>query len=197
VKAAKLLDADEIVAPDSFGSGAKTIKATNDFIDYLRTSGNLGKFKVMGVVQGANVPDWVNCLAHMRDNKHIDVIGFSYVGCKSFNADLANARIQAVHLATHAATGNLKKQIHLLGMGNNPIELKLQKKVSNVRSCDTSIPIVQGLSKNRLHTVSGLIGPKLARPDNYFDADIDSEQMEAIVHNITTMKDWVRAPANV
>jgi hypothetical protein len=81
-------------------------------------------------------------------------------------------------------------------MGNNPIELKLQKKIPNIRSCDTSIPIVQGLSKNRLSAVSGLIGPKLARPDNYFDADIDSEQMEAIVHNITTMKQWVAALPN-
>jgi hypothetical protein len=196
VSAAQLLDADEIVAPDAFGSAMKTIKATNDFIDYLKTSGNLGKYKVMGVVQGANVPDWVNCLVHMRDNKHIDVIGFSYVGCKSFNKDLANARIQAVHLATHSSTGNLKKPIHLLGMGNNPIELKLQKNIPTVRSCDTSLPIVQGLSNNKLHATSGLIGPKLARPDNYFDVDINREQMDAIVHNISTMKEWVKVPAN-
>jgi hypothetical protein len=191
VSAAELLDADEIVAPDAFGSGQKTIAATKAFIKHLAVTGNLGKYKVMGVVQGSNVPDWINCMVHMRDNKHIDVIGFSYVGCKVFHADLTNARIQAVHLSTHSATGNLKKPIHLLGMGNNPIELKLQKKIPNVRSCDTSIPIVQGLSKNRLSAVSGLVGPKLARPDNYFDADINNEQMEAIVHNITTMKQWV------
>lgn len=197
VRAAKILDADEIVAPDAFGSAHKTIKATNDFIDHLKTSGNLGKFKVMGVVQGANVPDWINCMVHMRDNKHIDVLGFSYVGCKSFSTDLANARIQAVHLSTHSATGNLAKPIHLLGMGNNPIELKLQKSIINVRSCDTSLPIVQGLSNNKLHETSGLIGPKLARPENYFDTDINEEQMEAIVHNITTMKQWVSTVANV
>lgn len=197
VNAAKILDADEIVAPDSFGSAAKTIKATNDFIKYLDSSGNLGKFKVMGVVQGANVPDWINCLVHMRDNKHIDVIGFSYVGCKSFNPDLANARIQAVHLATHSATGNLKKTIHLLGMGSNPLELKLQKKISNIRSCDTSLPIVQGLSNNKLHPITGLVGPKLVRPDNYFDTNITEAQMDSIVHNIKTMKQWVGTLTNV
>jgi len=196
VDAAKRLNATEIVAPDAFGSSKKTIKATNDFIKYLDDSGNLGKFRVMGVVQGANVPDWLNCLAHMRDNPHIDVVGFSYVGCKSFAPDLTNARVRAVHLATHTAAGNLKKPIHLLGMGNNPIELTMHQ-APNIRSCDTSLPVVQGLSKNRLHATTGLVGPKLSRPENYFDVDVDQEQMNAIVHNITTMKRWVAKTANV
>lgn len=196
VRAASLLKAQEIVAPDSFGSGHDTIASTNEFIKYLDDSGHLGKFRVMGVVQGANVPDWVNCLVHMRDNPHIDVIGFSYLGCKSFHEDVTNARVGAVRLATLEGGAGLKKNIHLLGMGGNPIELKVQKDIETVRSCDTSLPIVQGLFKNKLNVTTGLIGPKLARPENYFEADIDQEQLEAINHNVSLMKEWVRKLAN-
>ncbi len=191
VKAATLLKAQEVIAPDSFGDGSKTIQTTNEFIKYLDDSGKLGKFKVMGVVQGANVPDWVNCFVHMRENKHIDVIGFSYLGCKTFSSDLASARIGAVRLATNVGGGDLKKSIHLLGIGSNPTELKAQREVPNVRSCDTSLPIVQGLYRNKLDTSTGLIGPKLSRPDNYFDADVDKDQLDAITHNIATMKQWI------
>lgn len=196
IHAAKLFKAEEVIAPDSFGSGSETIRTTNEFIKYLEDSNNLGKFRVMGVVQGANVPDWVNCFVHMRDNPHIDVIGFSYVGCKSFAPDISAARVGAVRLATADGAGNLKKNIHLLGMGGNPIELKLQKDVEMVRSCDTSLPIVQGLFNNKLDKISGLIGPKLSRPENYFETNVTAEQMATIIHNISTMKEWVRRLAN-
>lgn len=190
IKAASLFKAQEVVAPDAFGSGDDTVAATNEFIKYLEDSGNLGKFRVMGVVQGANVPDWINCLVHMKENKHIDVIGFSYVGCKGFHPDLATARISAVNTATHTAGGDLKKNIHLLGVGGNPLELLVQKNVPQVRSCDTSIPIVQGLAGDKLHPVSGLVGPKLARPENYFDVKPTLEQVAAITYNIELMKQW-------
>lgn len=197
VRAASLLKAQEVIAPDSFGSGNATIKSTNEFIKYLDDSGNLGKFKVMAVVQGANVPDWVNCMMHLRDNKHIDVIGFSYVGCKTFNANLSDARIGAVRFATSEIIGNLKKPIHLLGMGGNPTELIAQKDVENVRSCDTSIPIVQGLACDKFCPQKGLLGKKLSRPENYFEVTPSIEQMDAIIHNISTMKQWVTSTANV
>lgn len=197
VKAAQLLKAQEIVAPDSFGSGHETIKATNEFIKYLEDSGNLGKFRVMGVVQGANVPDWVSCMVHLSQNPHIDVLGFSYIGCKSFDANISNARIGAVRMATNEYIGNLKKPIHLLGMGGNPLELTLQKEVENVRSCDTSMPIVQGLACDKFCPNKGLLGPKLPRPEDYFEATTTQEQLHAIVHNIITMKQWVAKTANV
>lgn len=190
VKAASIFKAQEVIAPDAFGSASDTIRSTNEFIKYLEDSGNLGKFRVMGVVQGANAPDWVNCFLHMRENKHIDVIGFSYVGCKSFHPDLTTARITATHMATHSAGGDLKKPIHLLGVGGNPLELQVQKTIEQVRSCDTSIPIVQGLAGDKLHPISGLLGNKLPRPHDYFETNPTAEQLEAIIHNIKLMKTW-------
>lgn len=191
VRAAGILNAQEIIAPDFLNSGTGTIQTTEEFIKYMESSGNLGKYKIMGVVQGANVPDWTNCLMYMNNNKHIDVIGFSYIGCRSFNKDLTNARIAASHLATHNAAGNTTKPIHLLGIGNNPLELTIQKNIPNIRSCDTSLPVVQGYFNDKLNTVSGLAGNKLTRPDDYFDLTLNPKQLEDIVYNIETMKSWV------
>ena len=188
IKAASLLKAQEVVAPDVFKSGYNTIKSTNEFIKYLEDSGNLGKFKVMAVVQGRNAPDWALCLLELQKNKHIDVLGMSYVGCESFDTDRANARIHAVRMTT--LPSSKKKTIHLLGMGGNPIELVAQKQVPTVRSCDTSLPIVQGLFQNKFDSQSGLVGPKLARPANYFDVTMNKEQIGVSTHNFSLMKQW-------
>ena len=192
VRAADLFKAQEIIAPDSFKDGNGTIKATEEFIKYLEDSGKLGKFRVQGVVQGANVPDWTLCLDYMTNNKHIDVVGFSYQGCSVFAPDLANARIAAVALATHESSGDLKKTIHLLGVGGNPKELAIQNNVETIRSCDTSIPIVQGLYNSRLSDSFGLVTDKLPRPEDYFDLTMTDAQLKNVIHNISVMKNWVK-----
>lgn len=196
-KAASLLKSQEVVAPDAFGSGRNTIQATEDFLKYMEDAGHRGKFRVMGVVQGANVPDWVSCLMHMRDNPHIDVVGFSYVGCKHFSEDLGNARIAAVRMSVNEILGGLAKPIHLLGVGSNPIELKTHADVPTVRSCDTSLPIVQGFYNDRLHEVTGMTGTKLARPSNYFAATLNKQQLDDIRHNIAVMKGWAGSLTSV
>ena len=190
MSAATLFKSQEVVAPDSFNNGRKTIQATEDFLKYMEDEGHRGKFRVMGVVQGANVPDWISCLVHMRNNPHIDVVGFSYVGCKHFADDLGNARIAAVRLSIQESLGELQKPIHLLGVGGNPLELKAHADVATVRSCDTSLPIVQGIYSDRLDATSGMKAAKLARPADYFNATLSKQQLDDIKHNIAVMKGW-------
>lgn len=190
VKAAQIFHAQEIIAPDVFGSGSGTIASTEAFIKYLEESGNLGKFKVHGVVQGANIPDWTLCLDYMKNNPHVDVIGFSYMGCNGFSNDITNSRIVA---AQTAINDGLTKTIHLLGIGSNPKEIEIQKAHPNIRSCDTSIPIVEGLLNIRLSKEFGFIGQKHSRPSNYFDIkEVTPDQLKAIIFNINIMKDWLK-----
>jgi hypothetical protein len=188
LKAAHLLNADEIVCPDSFKNGQKTIDTTAEFIDYLKNIGELGKFKLMGVVQGSDMVDWHNCLNYMNNEPEINVIGFSYVGCSAFDSNLMDARIKAVHASM--TLSKVVKPIHLLGIGANPLELRYYEPSSSIRSCDTSIPVVEGLAGNRFDPVAGLTTPKLSRPSNFFDVDIDAQQMDNIIHNISLIRKW-------
>jgi len=99
IKAANTLNANEVVSPDSFQNGPKTIKATEDFLKFFTAANLQGKYKVMGVVQGSNIPSWVKCFTWMDKNPLIDVIGISYVGCASFSTDPTDSRVKAVKYA--------------------------------------------------------------------------------------------------
>ena len=194
IEAAHRLKAQEIIAPDSLRSGRHTIESTADFIEHLKKRGEIDNFKIMGVVQGANVPDWSLCIDFLQKHPNITTIGASYIGCSSFAEDPCNARIGAITLASQI--GGIKKPFHLLGVGGNPKELEMHSASTNIRSCDTSMPIVQGMSYNCFDKDKGLIGPKLPRPDDYFDCSLNSKQIADIEMNISILRDWASNPVN-
>lgn len=187
VKAAELVNANEIVAPDAFKNSAKTISSTQSFLDHL-TSNKITNYKIMGVVQGENFPAWTNCISFMENSPGIDIIGLSYVGCTSFDPDPTAARLKAVRWILDFM--KISKPVHLLGIGANPLEIGLHGPNPMIRSCDTSIPIVQGLAGDLFNPKLGMVAAKLPRPSNYFDLNINSSQMNSITHNLTQMKNW-------
>jgi len=132
--------------------------------------------------------DWHNCLNYLNNEPSIDVIGFSYVGCSAFDSDLMSARIKAVHASM--TLSRVVKPIHLLGIGGNPLELRFYEPTSSIRSCDTSIPVVEGLAGNRFDPASGLTVPKLSRSSNFFDVNIDDVQMDNIIYNMSLIRKW-------
>jgi len=187
VKAAKFLNANEVICPDSLRNGRETIETTTEFINYLKMNGEMGKFQLMGVVQGCNALDWYECFDFMVKSPDINTVGINYLSCGIFGSDPMASRISAVQsaLIIHRVT----KPIHLLGMGGNPLELKFYKP-GTIRSCDTSMPVVQGLNRNRFDEVSGLVGPKLPRPDNFFELALDKQQIEDIIYNVGLLRKW-------
>ena len=191
IKAADILHADEVVSPDSFQNGPKTIKATEDFLKFFTAANLTGKYKVMGVVQGSNIPSWVKCFQWMDKNPLINVIGLSYVGCASFANDPMNSRIQAVKYAVDHIKPT--KPIHLLGIGGNPLEVFLQKTFPQVRSCDTSIPVVDGYYNAKYDVKKGSsILPKNKRPADYFNITMTNSQLTDAHFNMECIKSWLK-----
>jgi len=194
IKAANMLGAQEVVCPDAFHNNKGTCERTQGFINYVKSIGDINKFKLMGVVQGENIPSWYSCLSFMNNNKDIDVIGINYASCGIFDDDPKMARIKAVRAALDQA--KVRKIIHLLGVGGNPIEVKEHGHIPNLRSCDTSIPIVQGLSGDRFDEEIGINGSKLPRPNNFFEMDLSNKQIEDIKYNLGMMKTWTASLVN-
>lgn len=191
IKAANILNANEVVAPDSFQDGPKTIKAAEDFLKYFKATNLVGKYKVMGVVQGSNIPSWVNCFMWMEQNPLIDVIGISYVGCASFATHPTDSRVRAVQYASEHVKAS--KPLHLLGIGGNPLEVNLYKNFSIVRSCDTSIPVVDGYYKVRYNEETGSsILPKHRRPSDYFNVSLNKDQLDIVDFNMQCMRKWAK-----
>jgi len=193
LKAAALLNAQEVCAPDSLKNANGTISTTEAFLNFLKASGNLGKYKVMGILQGENKPMWIKCAKWMEQNPNIDVIGISYIGCSAFSSDPSQARIQAVHTITQLV--GARKPLHLLGIGGNPIELKTQINNPLVRSCDTSVPVTQALVGDIYNPLTGSTAPKAARPADFFDLTLTSSQLAATISNINTLKSWTASVA--
>ena len=193
LKAASLVNAQEVCAPDSFRDANKTIDITTEFINFMKNSGFYDKYDVMGIVQGENVPAWIACLDFMNSNSDIDTIGISYGCCDVFNKDLMAGRLDAIKVMMQFL--KVRKPIHLLGIGGNPIELKYHGPIPNLRSCDTSLPVVQGIAKNRFDPEKGSY--KMKRQDNFFDLSLGADQLDTITYNINVMKEWAVSGTNV
>jgi hypothetical protein len=85
------------------------------------------------------------------------------------------------------------KPIHLLGIGGNPMEVFLQKTFPQVRSCDTSIPVVDGYFNVKYDLKKGSnILPKNKRPADYFDMTLTKEQLSVTNYNMQCMREWVK-----
>lgn len=77
IDAALGLRADEIIAPDFYQKGSKTIVETNDFLNkYYET--NKDRLKFMAVVQGKRLSDLSKCYYTFLNDPRISTIGIGY-----------------------------------------------------------------------------------------------------------------------
>lgn len=138
IKEAIKCEANEIILPDSFRDGEKTIKLVNKSVKYLKKKHLIGKFKLMAVCQGKTFEEFENTFKILNDIKEIDVIGIPKVTTKDFKS-----RMNLYNIFSKTS-----KQIHLLGCWDSFEELKLLNKeqLSKIRSMDTCL--LSLLSKN-------------------------------------------------
>jgi len=72
------------------------------------------------------------------------------------------------------------------------MEIALQKTFSQVRSCDTSIPVVDGYYNVKYDIVKGsTILPKNKRPSDYFNITLNTEQLAYANFNMQCMHKWI------
>lgn len=74
--AAEITNPSEIIAEDVLFDGAKTIDSTKRFLDTMDKRGVLGKYSVMGVIQGRTETEWMDCFEKMLELP-VNTIGLS------------------------------------------------------------------------------------------------------------------------
>lgn len=85
LKAAKIIGANEVIATDVLCDGDKTVVSTRAFIqEYNQFYGEeirVGKPvpKIMAVVQGKTIDEWMDCYVRLLAMKGVDVLGFSKI----------------------------------------------------------------------------------------------------------------------
>lgn len=193
VEAAKLISPDEIVCRDSMGDGIGTIKRTIESIDYFHRQ--YWGSNYMAVCHGSNFADWERCLKWLYGNNQIHVIGLcgwpSAINAFKYRIktdDPGECRLAALRFIQKE--GYTGKMVHLLGMGNNPIELLEASKYNFVRSCDTSSPVVHGMYNIKFDKRVGLFGPKIKEKLNFNLDRLHPVQQLAIEFNLKQLHSW-------
>ncbi len=183
----------EVIAPDTLYDGIKTREATLEFCAaygyYLLKSG----INIMGVVQGKTLHDAICTSKVFEDDPRITTIGLAFAGYDylSFNSINKTQRNAHSRLWMFNCLNNLtpaiKKPIHLLGL-YNPYELAFYKDLGEVRSCDSSSPVLCGL-RNLPYLSYGI----KEKPPTKFDfkSEVASKVQRAIIeNNIKNLKEW-------
>lgn len=179
-----------LVLPDRVNDYKQTMENAVEYLDKYRSD----NVKYIGVCQGDTFEDIADCI-DFYEEKNVDIIALPFDLVP--DSDYVTVRFRFLnwwYSNRFRLTGKFPK-FHLLGC-QNPVEFLLYKYNQNhikkfIYSLDTSSPIVNGWSGNRLGP-NGLTAPKpkdkLA--DN-LDVILTDEQISLIYENIKTFREYV------
>lgn len=205
VRASKMIGAHEVVAPDVFRDGKKTLDAVRNFVCqvktlmYLHDQTHNFDAKIMAVPHGKDFVDWFNCFQELYHDSSIDVIGIGYQSCKAMQPlwpteqSLSALRVRLVKALTSTFPN---KTIHLLGGGTNPIEILHYKEIPQVRSIDTKLPFVAGMMDQEFDPITGWVRPGEPVLDFSFEG-MSRDQIFKVKRNIETMREWAKSAEEV
>lgn len=204
--AAEIVRPTEVIATDVLFDGPATIESTANFIERMRIRGLLGKYRIMGVVQGKTEEEWMTCFESLLLMPEVNTIGLSklsvpvsFLGEKESSGCVARSRIKCtMALSEHfggelefAMNSSRKLTVHLLGGDNwTPWEMRHQKQYPWVRSNDSSCAVWYGLRGHVFDNLGVIDDIVLEKPDlenNNVDTklllDLDDVQV-AILRNV-------------
>lgn len=179
-----------LVLPDKVNDYQQTIESTADYLQKYRSD----KVKYIGVCQGNTFEQIADCIDVYMDWK-VDIIALPFDLVP--DSDYVTVRFRFLHWwysKRYRHTGGLHK-FHLLGC-QNPVEFLLFKHnqthiTKYIYSLDTSSPIVNGWSGNRLGP-HGLTVPKpKAKLADNLDIQLTPEQIKLIFENVKTFRQYV------
>ena len=144
-EAAEKLEAQELILPDGYPSGKKTQNLVLEAIDWLKNNNKLGRFKLMAVVHGQNVEEWLETFNLFNSIKEIDVLGIP----KVLQTWLSTKnRLELAEIFTKT-----DKEIHLLGEWynlQNIVDIVNSKYGDKIRSCDTCLPALEAIQNKHI-----------------------------------------------
>jgi len=186
LEAARMLRAQEIVAPDVIKDSFATIARTKTFCS--KFGEDLVGLKVMAVAQGNKLANFRTCIDNLARLSKVGVIGIprhiiDTLDSKAARIDLANWIQEAYPL---------RFGIHLLG--TNPRWLHEIKSAAtyapHIRSVDSSLPFTYTIQNTRLSTTT----KTFTRHPRFFTMDWSRDVPANLLRdNIQTFMEWAGA----
>lgn len=134
--AAESVQADEIILPDEFQNGPKSVEMAKEAIRWLKDMGMVGKYRLMAVAHGKTPEEVKRSIDAYGKLAEIDTIGIPKI--------ISTRHMDRISMADYArnTTG---KDIHLLGCYYSLFEY-CNRDLSNIRSTDTCLPALLAIN---------------------------------------------------
>ncbi|MBW2561470.1 MAG: hypothetical protein JRE40_11530 [Deltaproteobacteria bacterium] len=185
-EAAQKVTPDEIALGEKWHDAEGTLQEIEKGIRFAESHNwNCG---LMAVPQGSTLEEWLWCF------ERILALEIDTIGIPKFLEDLhGGGRLSVLRLLEATYGEKIKdsgKQLHLLGLGGNPIELAHVSQLDlPIRGADSSMPVWFGLLGIPFHPDFGLpCGRKYLPPIDFYSNDWVHN--EVVKHNIEVVKQW-------
>lgn len=184
LKAAEIIKPNEVILPDCFRNGKRTIEMIEDALYHF--GNEFRKYKLMAVAQGLNYDEWLDCHDELVTFEEVSCIGIPKVS--STFPDLISGRYD---LCCKLNNGRYKpdKEYHLLGVWDNPYpEISGISAYKWVRGVDTVLPVLMGTMGIAFNDIDGML---IERPKRAVDFHSSFDPFPDIVErNIFKMLRW-------
>ena len=183
------------IVPDVLEDAAATV---NSYLSFREKYSHLPGMWI-GAVQGKNYDQIVECYRVMSGFADYIAISFDFswyqeIGL-SQSADpnlrklerMCDGRQKLIRMLIEDGIWNHKKPHHLLG-NSLPQELKAYKNITNIRSVDTSNPVVAGIHNIRYIKDYGMRMKPEVKLADLIDHEVTEEQKEDILYNVLEYK---------
>lgn len=196
VKLAIDIGVDEVMAPEQYQDGKKTVELAREFVKYVykELKGDV-PFGIFVVIHGKDLNDYVECYRTVCNLPEVSTVGISIRPTRDLTIPEAvqspSPTLQSVYnrieLIRKLPDKDCKTH-HLLGF-HDAVELYHQKKWSFIRSADSSSAFVHG-SRGIRYTKRGLPGEKIQELID-FETEVTNEKLlDDIKFNIDVIERW-------
>lgn len=194
-EAVKDLKPTYYIVPDVLEDGIQTVK---NFVDFTAKYPDLPGLKI-GVVQGADYDQLVNCYQYMSEFADYIALSFNlnyYLARGRGSSKLerwCNGRQAVIQDWINDGVWNWSKPHHLLGC-SVPQEYRfyVDKNIYNIRSLDTSNPVMAGIKGMRYAGDLGLKDKPQGLLADHLEAELTDDQKEDILYNTKCVKEILK-----
>lgn len=181
------------IIPDALEDKDKTLDQFDDWM----TRHDSAPGKKIGVVQGKNIDEVIECYNHMV--KYVDkiAISFDYSFFESMfpyeqskYISWLKGRVHLLHTLLKAGVIDQSKPHHLLGCGL-PQEFLYYRHYEWIDSVDTSNPVVHGIMR-KPYKAHGLDDKESIKLCELIDTEIDESQFNIIKYNISMFRGFCK-----
>jgi hypothetical protein len=183
------------IIPDFLEDAELTVEQCAEWLGTQGSAGHASTCRKIGVVQGKTFQELVDCYKFMDENVDQIAISFDYSYYKTTGIGRtplelnATGRQRFITDLIREGVWNWRKPVHLLGCSRaDEFKFYIDNNIYNIKSCDTSNPIIAGIEGIAYDGDFGLKTKSKAILADSVDIQLTEDQIQLIRQNVNSFK---------